>query len=88
MARGDEPAQLRAWVPSPSHRSLTPAKFVERARIETAHAGDWKRATTPVESVAVECGFGNAERMRRTFRRHMSLDPSSYRRTFIPDRGA
>lgn len=59
----------------------TPAKFVERARIERARR-ELEDSTTSVESVATTCGFGNAERMRRTFQRHLRVVPQEYRRRF------
>jgi transcriptional regulator GlxA family with amidase domain len=59
----------------------TPAKFVERARVERARRL-LEEGATSVEEVASECGFGSAERMRRTFRRHLRVVPLDYRRRF------
>jgi transcriptional regulator GlxA family with amidase domain len=59
----------------------TPAKFVERARIDRARR-ELEDSTVPVETVAVSCGFCNAERMRRTFQRHLRVVPQEYRRRF------
>jgi transcriptional regulator GlxA family with amidase domain len=36
----------------------------------------------PIEAVAVDCGFGSAERMRRTFQRHLRVVPHDYRKRF------
>jgi transcriptional regulator GlxA family with amidase domain len=35
-----------------------------------------------VETIAQECGFGNAERMRRTFQRLFNISPHDYRARF------
>jgi transcriptional regulator GlxA family with amidase domain len=59
----------------------TPAKFVEIARIEKARR-ELEDSNVAVEAVACLCGFGNAERMRRTFQRHLRVVPQEYRRRF------
>jgi transcriptional regulator GlxA family with amidase domain len=59
----------------------TPARFVERARVEAARAlleADRK----PVEAVADEVGFGSAETMRRAFLRVLGIGPADYRARF------
>jgi transcriptional regulator GlxA family with amidase domain len=55
---------------------MTPAKAIERLRAETARASiaDTGRS---VQDIARSCGFGNAERMRRTFRRLFGAPPSA-----------
>jgi transcriptional regulator GlxA family with amidase domain len=60
---------------------MTPAKFVEKARIDTARH---LLGTTEnrVESVAVKAGFGDAERMRRAFLRNLGVNPLDYRERF------
>lgn len=68
----------RAFV---SETGMTPAKFVETARLEAA-CRLLEAVAKPVEAVAVECGFGNAERMRRSFQRHMQVGPAAYRDRF------
>jgi transcriptional regulator GlxA family with amidase domain len=60
---------------------ITPAKFVERARIERARRV-LEEDATPLESVASVCGFGSAERMRRSFQRHLRVVPHDYRKRF------
>ena len=60
---------------------VTPAKFVERARIDRARRR-LEATRLPVETIAYECGFGNAERMRRSFLRHLSVVPQDYRKRF------
>jgi transcriptional regulator GlxA family with amidase domain len=59
---------------------VTPARAVERLRTETAHAALASGAAS-VHEVAVSCGFGNAERMRRSFLRLYGTPPSAVRRT-------
>jgi transcriptional regulator GlxA family with amidase domain len=61
--------------------SVTPAKFVERARIERARRV-LEEDSEPLEAVACSCGFGSAERMRRTFQRHLRVVPQDYRKRF------
>jgi transcriptional regulator GlxA family with amidase domain len=60
---------------------LTPAEFVESARIDAARnrleAGD-----LPLKVVAYECGFSSAEHMRLVFARRLGLTPSDYRARF------
>jgi transcriptional regulator GlxA family with amidase domain len=60
---------------------VTPAKYVERARLERARAclEDGRRS---LEEVAVLCGFGSEERMRKTFLRQLRVLPREYRRCF------
>ena len=60
---------------------LTPADFVEGARIDAARnrleAGD-----QALKVVAYDCGFHNAEHMRMAFVRRLGLTPSEYRSRF------
>jgi transcriptional regulator GlxA family with amidase domain len=60
---------------------MTPAKFVEKARIDAARhfLGE---SDHRIEVVAVISGFGDAERMRRAFIRHLGISPQSYRERF------
>ncbi|MDA3038310.1 MAG: GlxA family transcriptional regulator [Actinomycetota bacterium] len=60
---------------------VTPAKYVERVRVEAAKL---LLETTPagVEQVARQCGFTNAEALRRTFLRCAGVAPSDYRSRF------
>lgn len=60
---------------------MTPAKFVERARVERARRV-LEEDVAPLESVASSCGFGSAERMRRSFQRHLRVVPQDYRKRF------
>jgi len=60
---------------------VTPAKFVERARVDAARRL-LEDGTKGVEEVAARCGFSSGEHMRRTFLRHLSVVPADYRRRF------
>jgi transcriptional regulator GlxA family with amidase domain len=60
---------------------ITPARFVERARVEGARRL-LEESTASVDEVAARCGFGTAETMRRTFLRALRVSPSDYRRRF------
>lgn len=55
----------------------SPAKFVERARLELAR-GLLDSTGMRVDSIAARSGFGNGERMRRAFRRALGLGPRAY----------
>ncbi|MEO8603045.1 MAG: GlxA family transcriptional regulator [bacterium] len=60
---------------------VTPAKFVERARLDAARR-QLENGGLGFEDVAGRCGFGSAEQMRRTFTRHLRIVPIDYRRHF------
>ena len=59
----------------------SPAQFTERARADAARC-KLEQTVLPVETIAEECGFGNAERMRRTFQRLFEASPHDYRARF------
>src|SRR6266404_7104888 len=58
----------------------TPAKAVERLRVEAARLM-LEEGRHTVETVAYEIGFGDRERMRRAFLRNLGLPPQAIRRT-------
>ncbi len=60
---------------------MSPAKYVEQARVERARSLLESR-TRSIDEVATASGFANAERMRRTFLRHLKVSPSDYRERF------
>jgi transcriptional regulator GlxA family with amidase domain len=64
-----------------SETGKTPAQFAERARSDAARL-ELEQTTIPVEIIATNCGFGNAERMRRTFQRLFNVSPHDYRARF------
>ncbi|MDH5257664.1 MAG: GlxA family transcriptional regulator [Gammaproteobacteria bacterium] len=59
----------------------TPAKYVEQIRVEMARRcledTDW-----PIEKLAKQSGFNNAETLRRTFLRNVGVTPKEYRTRF------
>jgi transcriptional regulator GlxA family with amidase domain len=60
---------------------VTPARFVERARVEQARAR-LEESTAGIEEIAHGCGFGTPETMRRAFLRALWVGPSEYRQRF------
>jgi transcriptional regulator GlxA family with amidase domain len=58
---------------------VTPAKAVERLRIEAAR-GLLDGGSLQVEDIALEAGFGDAESMRRAFVRTFGQPPQAFRR--------
>jgi transcriptional regulator GlxA family with amidase domain len=61
--------------------ATTPARFVERIRVEAARE-QLESTATPIETVAASCGFGSPETMRRAFLRVLGVGPSDYRARF------
>ena len=59
----------------------TPAKFVERLRVETARRR-LEESQNSMEAIASECGFGNINSMRTVFQRALKIPPGQYRRHF------
>lgn len=60
---------------------LTPARYVERVRLEAARRR-LEETAEPVAAVAAACGFGTPETMRRAFLRALAVGPAEYRRRF------
>jgi transcriptional regulator GlxA family with amidase domain len=59
----------------------TPARYVERARVEAAR--QWlEDSRASLDEVAAACGFGSAETLRRAFQRVLRVSPSAYRDAF------
>jgi transcriptional regulator GlxA family with amidase domain len=59
----------------------SPAKAVEIFRLEAARRL-LEQSERNAEQIAVQCGFGDEERMRVTFQRHLAVSPSDYRKRF------
>ena len=59
----------------------TPAKFVERLRVEAARRR-LEESQNTMETIASECGFGNVNAMRNVFQRALRTPPGQYRRHF------
>ena len=58
---------------------MTPAKAVERLRLETARERV-EASSDPIDAVAETVGFGDPERMRRAFLRAFGQPPQALRR--------
>jgi transcriptional regulator GlxA family with amidase domain len=65
-----------------SRTGMTPASGVEALRVETARLLLESQQIGGVVEVARRAGFGDDERMRRAFLRHLGVSPSEYRRRF------
>lgn len=59
----------------------TPAKAVEIMRVEAAR-NMLEETASPISTVARTCGFGDDERMRRSFLRQINVAPQDYRKRF------
>jgi transcriptional regulator GlxA family with amidase domain len=59
---------------------ITPAKAVEKLRIDMARA-KVEGSYLPLDEVAEQCGFGDTERMRRAFLRNLGLPPQVLRQS-------
>ena len=59
----------------------TPARFVERVRLEAART-ELETTTATLDVVARMCGLGTAETLRRVFHRRLGVAPDAYRRRF------
>jgi len=59
----------------------TPAKAVELFRLEAARR-QLEDTASNVNEIATLCGFGDEERMRLTFKRHLGVVPRDYRKRF------
>ncbi len=59
----------------------TPARSVEQFRVDAARAM-LEDAKLSIKTIATACGFGNDERMRRSFARLMGVTPQAYRDRF------
>jgi transcriptional regulator GlxA family with amidase domain len=59
----------------------TPARYVERVRVEAARRR-LEESGASIDEVADVCGFGTAETMRRAFLRNVRVPPADYRMRF------
>jgi transcriptional regulator GlxA family with amidase domain len=60
---------------------LTPARSLEKMRVDVARNLLVETDQT-VKVVATKCGFGDQEKMRRAFHRHLGTSPSNYQSSF------
>jgi transcriptional regulator GlxA family with amidase domain len=61
--------------------NVTPAEFVERARIDAARVM-LENSTVPLKTVAFRCGMRDADHLRVAFRRKLGTTPQQYRSHF------
>lgn len=61
--------------------NITPAKYIEKIRLETACRYLVEKQLTQNE-IAIQCGFKNSENMRRLFLKTYETTPAQYRRKF------
>ncbi|MCP5083645.1 MAG: helix-turn-helix domain-containing protein [Alphaproteobacteria bacterium] len=61
---------------------VSPVQFVELTRLETARA--LLSEGVPKKQVAARSGFGDLQRMRRSFQRHLGVSASEYLQRFGP----
>jgi transcriptional regulator GlxA family with amidase domain len=64
-----------------SETGITPADFVEMARVDSARRL-LEESDTPLQRVASRCGFSSPDTMRRAFLRRIGTGPSDYRERF------
>jgi transcriptional regulator GlxA family with amidase domain len=62
---------------------ITPAAYVERARVERAQQL-LQSPAAGLQEVALRCGYGSEDRMRRSFQRRLGVGPAAYRDRFRP----
>jgi transcriptional regulator GlxA family with amidase domain len=68
----------RAFV---ARTGLTPAKAVEAIRVQAAREAI-EQSDTPLSVIAARCGFGDEQRMRRSFLRQFKVTPADIRARF------
>jgi transcriptional regulator GlxA family with amidase domain len=61
--------------------AFTPAKFLEKLRVEMAR-NYLENSALSLEEIALRCGLGSLVSMRRVFLRHLEISPGTYRSTF------
>ncbi len=59
----------------------TPGRYVERVRLEAARR-ELETTSDTLDVIAVRCGFGTSETLRRAFQRRLGVAPDAYRRRF------
>jgi len=60
-----------------AEKKMTPARFVERARVETAQVL-LDGSKDGIKEIAASCGFGSGDSMRRSFLRVLGLNARDY----------
>ena len=59
----------------------TPAKYVEAVRLQAAKSY-LETTPTAIETIAAQTGFDSPDRMRKSFLRHLKVNPQDYRDRF------
>jgi transcriptional regulator GlxA family with amidase domain len=62
---------------------MTPAEFIERARVDAARK-QLESSGAALKTIAWDCGFGTADRMRIVFVKRIGATPVQYRARFRP----
>lgn len=62
---------------------MTPARAVEHLRVDAARRL-LTDSTMPLKRIAMRCGFGSVETLRRSFSRVLDVTPQDYRDRFSP----
>jgi len=62
--------------------SVTPHEFIERARVDVARRL-LETSDQPLKTIAWECGFASADRMRLVFLRRLGVTPGQYQASFV-----
>jgi transcriptional regulator GlxA family with amidase domain len=60
---------------------ITPHEFVDRARVDAARKL-LEGSDRPLKTIAHDCGFGTADRMRVVFSERLGVSPAQYRASF------
>ena len=60
---------------------ITPSRFVAESRVDAAKRL-LEESPMQIKAIAAQCGFGDEERMRRTFHRRIGISPDDYRQRF------
>jgi len=60
---------------------VTPAKYVERLRVETVRRR-LEETQHSIKRIAADCGFGSVKSMREIFHRALRIAPAEYRQRF------
>ncbi len=64
-----------------SEVGISPGRYVEELRLHAAKK-HLESTSIPIDAITEASGFGNAERMRRTFVRRLKVNPQQFRSRF------
>lgn len=63
--------------------NVTPHEFVERTRVDAARKL-LESSAAALKTIAYDCGFGTADRMRIVFTKRLGVTSMQYRERFRP----